>query len=81
MRLQLNPFASNGVSVVDETKQTSNQSHGYLGSSGIPSGGGPGQLLQKASTTQFAAVWGPALTVSNTAPSNPSVNDLWIDTT
>jgi hypothetical protein len=80
MRFQLNPFAPNGVSVVDETKKT-NQSHGYLGNSGIPPGGYAGQVLQKASSSQFVAAWGPALTVSNTAPSNPSVNDLWIDTT
>jgi len=48
---------------------------------GVPAGGRPNQLLAKASSADYATTWSVALTVGTTAPSSPSVGDVWIDTT
>ena len=49
---------------------------------GIPAGGQAKQFLQKVSSTPFDVHWvtQPAIHVGSTAPSSPSVGDLWVDT-
>jgi hypothetical protein len=49
---------------------------------GIPSGGNAGYVLAKQSSNSFDVQWVPhtKITVGLTAPSSPSIGDLWVDT-
>lgn len=49
---------------------------------GLPSGGTTNQVLSKNSSSNYDAGWTSItkITVSTTAPSSPSVGDLWVDT-
>ena len=58
--------------------QGSKGARGMIGQ-GIAEGGTTGQLLTKASATDYDTEWGLVLTVSATEPSNPTEGDLWVD--
>lgn len=48
---------------------------------GIPSGGAPGQVLAKKSSSHFDVEWitlSPKITVGSEPPVAPSVGDLWV---
>lgn len=49
---------------------------------GVPAGGTTNQYLSKTSDTDYATSWADVtkVTVSDTEPVSPSVNDVWIDT-
>jgi hypothetical protein len=49
---------------------------------GIPSGGLVGQVLAKASSSSFDVQWvmNTKITVGTTAPTTPTIGDLWVDT-
>lgn len=57
-----------------------------LFSRSLPAGGATGQVLAKTSETDYAVGWttpsdaSPKISVGTTAPSNPSVGDIWVDT-
>lgn len=51
------------------------------GLAGVPNGGTSGQLLTKASGTDYDTSWGVKITLSTSAPGSPSVGDIWVDTT
>ena len=48
----------------------------------LPAGGSTGQVLGKSSGTDYATSWQtiPKITVGTTAPSEPQVGEIWIDT-
>jgi hypothetical protein len=56
---------------------------------GVAAGGSSGQILAKASATDYDTEWitpvddvtGGHITISSTAPTSPNVGDVWIDTT
>jgi hypothetical protein len=58
-----------------------------LGGEYVPAGGDTGQVLAKASSTDYDTIWadqsggvvGTSVTVSETPPSSPSSGDLWWD--
>lgn len=49
---------------------------------GLPAGGTPGQVLTKNSTIPWDASWVSItkISVGLTAPTSPSIGDLWVDT-
>ena len=48
----------------------------------LPSGGTAGQVLSKASATDYATAWvtQTKVTAGTSAPSSPAIGDVWIDT-
>jgi len=49
----------------------------------LPTGGSTGQILAKASASDFDTEWTsqPKITHGTSAPSSPAVGDIWVDTT
>ena len=54
----------------------------YLLNPKVPQGGTAGQVPKKNSSTNFDFSWADLqeIAVGTTAPSSPSVGDLWVDT-